>query len=379
MPWKEPGKGDKDPWNSGGQQPPDLEEVFRNVNNRLRSIFGGGGGGTKNRKSDSSGVGGMFGILIVALLLWVGWDSVHIVDQSEQGIVLRFGAYNRTLSPGINLTLPRPIETMLVVNVSNVRSIDDAGHMLTQDENLIEFDYKVQFRVASAQDFVFKVRDPQETVKSAAESALRESVGTNRLDAILEGTQREVVRIETQRVLQETLDRYQAGIQITEFNLVDVNVPAQVREAYSDVIRAREDRERYIEEAQVHANSVVPEARGQAARIIQEGEGYKASTVALANGEAQRFTLMLAEYQKAPEITRKRLYLQTMENVFARSQKVLMDAGSSGNILYLPLDQLGGEGNSSARALLPPVLTPDSGPVGENAASSRTSRREGRQ
>lgn len=378
MPWKEPGKGDKDPWNSGGQQPPDLEEVFRNVNNRLRSIFGGGGGGSKNRKSDSSGAGGMIGILAVAALLWIGWDSIHIVDQAEQGVVLRFGAYNRTLSPGINLTLPRPFETMMVVNVSNVRSLEDRGHMLTEDENLVEFIYKVQFRVASAQDFLFKVRDPEFTVKSAAESALRESVGTNRLDAILEGAQREMVRIETQRVLQETLDRYRAGIQVTQVNFVDVNVPAQVREAYSDVIRAREDRERFIEEARVHANSVVPEARGQAARIIQEGEGYKASTVALANGEAQRFTLMLAEYEKAPEITRKRLYLQTMENVFARSQKVLLDADSSGNILYLPLDQLGG-GSSSARALLPPVLTPDSGPVGENSASSRTSRREGRQ
>jgi membrane protease subunit HflK len=378
MPWKEPGKGDKDPWNSGGQQPPDLEEVFRNVNNRLKSIFGGGNGGGKNRKSDSSGAGGMIGILLVALVLWVGWDSVHIVDQAEQGVVLRFGKYNRTLSPGINLTLPRPIETLLVVNVSNVRSIEDRGHMLTQDENLVEFIYKVQFRVASAQDFLFKVRDPELTVKSAAESALRESVGTNRLDAILEGAQREKVRIETQRVLQETLDRYQAGIQVTQVNFVDVNVPAQVREAYSDVIRAREDRERFIEEARVHANSVVPEARGQAARIIQEAEGYKASTVALANGEASRFLLMLNEYLKAPEITRKRLYLQTMENVYARSQKVLLDAESSGNILYLPLDQLGG-GSSSAKALLPPVLTPDSGPVGENSASSRTSRREGRQ
>jgi membrane protease subunit HflK len=266
----------------------------------------------------------------------------------------------------------------MVVNVSNVRSIEDRGHMLTEDENLVEFIYKVQYRVASSQDFLFKVRDPEITVKSAAESALRESVGTNRLDAILEGAQREKVRIETQRVLQETLDRYEAGIQVTQVNFVDVNVPAQVREAYSDVIRAREDRERFIEEARVHANSVVPEARGQAARVIQEAEGYKASTVALANGEAQRFTLMLAEYEKAPEITRKRLYLQTMENVFARSQKVLLDADSSGNILYLPLDQLGG-GSSSARALLPPVLTPDSGPVGENSASSRTSRREGRQ
>lgn len=379
MPWKEPGKGDKDPWNSGGQQPPDLEEVFRNVNNRLKSIFGGGNGGGKNRKSDSSGAGGMIGIILVAIVLWVGWDSVHIVDQAEQGIVLRFGAYNRTLSPGINVTLPRPIETLLVVNVSNVRSLEDRGHMLTQDENLVEFIYKVQFRVASAQDFVFKIRDPELTVKSAAESALRESVGTNRLDAILEGTQREIVRIETQRVLQETLDRYQAGIQITEFNLVDVNVPAQVREAYSDVIRAREDRERFIEEARVHANSVVPEARGQAARIIQEAEGYKASTVALANGEAARFMLMLNAYRQAPEITRKRLYLQTMENVFSRSQKVLLDADSSGNILYLPLGQLVGDDANAARALLPPVLTPDSGPVGENSATSRTSRREGRQ
>jgi membrane protease subunit HflK len=376
MPWKEPGKGDKDPWNSGGQQPPDLEEVFRNVNNRLRAIFGGSGGG--NRKSESSGSGGIFGIVLVALLLWIGFDAVHIVDEAEQGVVLRFGKYNRTLSPGINLTMPRPFETMTTVNVSSVRSLEDRGNMLTEDENLVEFIYKVQYRVASAQDFLFKVRDPELTVKQAAESALRESVGTNRLDAILEGTQRETIRIETQRVLQETLDRYQAGITINQFNLEDVNVPAQVREAYSDVIRAREDRERFIEEARVHANSVVPDARGKAARIIQEAEGYKASTVALADGEAQRFILMLNEYQKAPEITRKRLYLQTMENVFARSQKVLLDADSSGNILYLPLNQLG-IGAGSGEALLPPMITPDSGPVGENSASSRTSRREGRQ
>ena len=377
MPWKEPGKGDKDPWSSGDQQPPDLEEVFRNVNNRLRSIFGGSGGGGKS-KSDSSGAGGMFGILLVAILLWTGWDAVHIVDEAEVGVVLRFGKYNRTLSPGINLTLPRPFETMTAVNVSSVRSLEDRGHMLTEDENLIEFIYKVQYRVDTAQDFLFRVRDPELTVKQAAESALRESVGSNRLDAILEGTQRETIRIETQSVLQETLNRYQTGIVINQFNLEDVNVPAQVREAYSDVIRAREDRERYIEEARVHVNSVVPEARGQAARISQEAEGYKASSVALATGEASRFLLLLAEYQKAPEITRKRMYLQTMENVFARSQKVLLDSDSNGNVLYLPLDQLGG-GGSSGRALLPPIVTPDSGPAGENAASNRTSRREGRE
>ena len=376
MPWKEPGKGDKDPWNSGDQQPPDLEEVFQKVGDNIRSIFGGGGG--RKRDSSSGSSGGIFGIIVVALLLWVGFDAVHIVDEAEQGVVLRFGAYNRTLSPGINLTLPRPFETMTAVNVSNVRSLEDRGNMLTEDENLVEFIYKVQYRVANAQDFLFEVRDPEITVKQAAESALRESVGTNRLDAILEGTQRETVRIETQRVLQDTLDRYQSGVQITEFNLVDVNVPAQVREAYSDVIRAREDRERFIEEARVHANSVVPEARGHAARVIQEAEGYKASTVALAQGEAQRFTLMLREYQLAPEITRKRLYLQTMENVFARSSKVLIDSESSGNVLYLPLGSMGANA-SGGNALMPPIVTPDKGPVGENQATSRTSRREGRQ
>jgi membrane protease subunit HflK len=377
MPWKEPGKGDKDPWNSGGQQPPDLEEVFRTVNNRLKAIFGGGG----RRRSDSdeggSGGGSLFSIVAVALLLWGGWDAVHIIDEAEQGVVLRFGAYNRTLSPGINLTLPRPFETLFKVNVSSVRSIEDRANMLTEDENLVEFNYKVQFRVASAQDFLFRVRSPESTVRDAAESALRESVGTNRLDAILEGTQRETVRLETFRVLQETLDRYQAGVLITQVNFTDVNVPAQVREAYSDVIRAREDRERFIEEARVHANSVVPEARGQAARVVQEAEGYKEATVAVAEGEAQRFSLLLAEYQKAPEITRKRLYLQTMENVFGRSNKVFLDADNSGNVLYLPLDQL--SGGIQGRAVMPPIVTPDGGVGIDSPSPSRDARREGRQ
>ena len=187
MPWKEPGKGDKDPWSSGGQQPPDLEEVFRNVSNRLRSLFGGGGG--RGRRSDGNGSSGgssLFGIVVVAFLLWAGWDAVHIIDEAEQGVVLRFGAYNRTLSPGINLTLPRPFESVFKVNVSSVRSLEDRANMLTADENLVEINYKIQFRVADSQDFLFRVRDPEATVGDAAESALRECVGTNRLDAILE-------------------------------------------------------------------------------------------------------------------------------------------------------------------------------------------------
>jgi len=374
MPWKEPGKGDKDPWGSG-DQPPDLDEVFRNVNKRLKSLLGGGGRGDSGRRSGNGG-GGIVGVILVGLVLWVGWDSVHIIDEAEQGVVLRFGKYNRTLSPGINLTLPRPFETMVAVNVSSIRSLEDRGNMLTQDENLVEFVYKVQYRVSSAQDFLFKVRDPETTVRQSAESALRESVGTNRLDAILEGTQRETIRRETQRVLQETLDRYEAGILISEFNLEDVNVPVAVREAYSDVIRAREDKERFIEEARVHANSVIPEARGQAARVVQEAEGYRASTIALAVGEAQRFNQLLEEYRKAPDITRKRLYLQTMESVLGRSKKVLLDADSSGNLLYLPLDQFTGQGGSTPPPV-PPLIGKDSG--GDNNAASRNARREGRQ
>jgi modulator of FtsH protease HflK len=377
MPWKEPGKGDKDPWKSNGEQPPDLEEIFGNVSKRMQSLFGGGGKSSGSADGKSiGGSGGAFSLVLLLIIFWVGWDSVHVIDEAEKGVVLRFGKYARTLDSGFNMTLPRPFETLTKVNISNVRVVEDRGHMLTGDENLVEFIYKVQYRINNAQFFLFNVRDPELTLRQAAESALRESVGTNSLDAILEGNARTKVRIETQRVLQETLDLYQAGLQVTEFNLVDVNVPMQVREAYSDVIRAREDRERFKEEAQVHANSVIPAARGNAARIEQEAAGYKASTIALAEGEASRFSQVLTQYQLAPEITRKRLYLETMESVFSRNRKVFLDVDSSGNILYLPLDQTGGGINPSR--IMPPVKTPaNEGQDSTPGARSKT--REGRQ
>jgi len=381
MPWKEPGKGDKDPWKSGGQQPPDLEEIFGNVSKRLQSLFGGGGKGSGSEGREGggpSGIGGAFSLAVLLIIFWVGWDSVHVIDEAENGVVLRFGKYSRTLQPGFNLTLPRPFETLSKVNINNVRVVEDRGHMLTEDENLVEFVYKVQYRINNAQHFLFQVRDPELTLQQAAESALRESVGTNTLDAILEGNARTKVRIETQRVLQETLDSYEAGLQVTEFNLVDVNVPMQVREAYSDVIRAREDRERFTEEARVHANSVIPEARGTAARIEQEAAGYRASTIALAEGEASRFTQVLTQYRLAPEITRKRLYLETMEQVFSRNRKVFLDVDSSGNILYLPLDQPGNGVNPAN--IIPPIK--GTKPIGEDSpddsANARAKSREAR-
>jgi membrane protease subunit HflK len=381
MPWKEPGKGDKDPWKSGGQQPPDLEEIFGNVSKRLQSLFGGGGKGSGSEGSEGSGksgVGGAFSLVLLLIVFWVGWDSFHVIDEAENGVVLRFGKYSRTLQPGFNLTLPRPFETLYKVNINNVRVTEDRGHMLTEDENLVEFVYKVQYRINNAQHFLFNVRDPEMTLRQAAESALRESVGTNSLDAILEGNARTKVRIETQRVLQETLDFYQAGLQVTEFNLVDVNVPMQVREAYSDVIRAREDRERFTEEARVHANSVIPEARGTAARIEQEAAGYMASTIALAEGEASRFSQVLTQYQLAPEITRKRLYLETMEQVLSRNRKVFLDVDSSGNILYLPIDQPGNGVNPAT--IMPPIKGTSAIGVDspEDSAKSRSKAREAR-
>ncbi|MDX1459908.1 MAG: FtsH protease activity modulator HflK [Xanthomonadales bacterium] len=375
MPWKEPGKGNKDPWNSGNQQPPDLDDVFRNLGAKFRSVFRGNGSGQGG--SDKGSGGGMFSLIILLLIFWVGWDAVHVIDETERGVVLRFGEFSRELQPGFNLTLPRPIETLEIVSVSS-RSVDDRGHMLTEDENLVQFDYQVQYRVSSPQDFLFEVRSPEITLKEAAESALRESVGSTGLDEILEGTTREQVRIETLRVLQETLDSYQSGLQVTEFNLTDVTVPAQVQEAYSDVVRAREDRERFIEEARVHANSVIPEARGTAARIVQEATGYRDATIALAEGEADRFTALLTEYERAPEVTRKRLYLQTLENVLSRSKKVLLDVDGSGNVLYLPLDGLTGSQSSPGR--MPPLVTPDNSSAqnADRSSSNRNANREGR-
>jgi len=355
MPWKEPGKGNgKDPWKQG-DQPPELDEVFQNVQNKVRSLFGGGGSGGK-QSSGSGGGGGLLSLALVLVVLWGIWDSIHIIDEAERGVVLRFGEYTRILDPGFNLTLPRPVEAVQTVNVSNVRTAEDRGQMLTRDENLAEFDYKVQYVIMDPQKFLFQVRDPEITLLQASESALRDSVGNNRLDAILEGTTRDQVRLDTRQTLQETLDSYEAGIRVTEFNLSDVNVPPQVREAYSDVIRAREDRQRFIEEAQVHANSVIPEARGRAARIVEEAQGYRDSTIALAEGEADRFNLQLEEYRLAPEVTRKRMYLQAMEGVLADTKKVLLDVDSSGNVLYLPLD---GATSGSGSNRIPPLVTPD--------------------
>ncbi len=221
MPWKEPGKGDKDPWKSGDQQPPDLEEVFKSVSSKVRSIFGGGSG--SGSSSSSSGNSGLLPLLVLLVLFWAGWDAVHILDEAERGVVMRFGKYSRTLQPGINLTMPRPIESLTKVNVTGIRSVEDRGHMLTADENLVDLNFSVQYRVSSAENFLFRVRDPELTLHQAMESALRESVGTNNLDFILGGEGRLKVGIETERVLQETLDRLMLESERVAFHEIEID------------------------------------------------------------------------------------------------------------------------------------------------------------
>lgn len=356
MPWNEPGRGSgggKDPWKGGnGQQPPDLDEVFSNVQRRLKQIMGGGAGDSGAARSGSgggSGSGGIIGILLVVAVLWVVWNSVHIVDESERGVVLRFGEYTRTLSPGLNFTLPRPIEEVTKVNVSRVRSLESASRMLTGDENLIDLAFAVQYRVIQPEAFLFNVQVPEESLGHAADSAMREVVGTNNMDFILE-IGRGQIALDTQDLLIEILERYQPGIEITSFNLQEVRPPAQVRAAFDDVVRAREDQIRFANEAQAYANQEVPEARGRAARVLEEAQAYREAIIARATGEADRFVAIVEQYRLAPDVTRERLYLETMEQVFGRSAKILLDVEGSSNMLYLGLDGL----STGARNAPPP-------------------------
>ncbi|MFU8876938.1 MAG: FtsH protease activity modulator HflK [Wenzhouxiangellaceae bacterium] len=358
MPWNEPGRGGgngQDPWKGGGQQPPDLDEVFANVQKRLKKIIGGGdsGGGDKS-SAGGPGFGGL--ILLIGLLagIWVVWNSIHIIDESERGVVLRFGEYSRTLTPGLKLTLPAPVETVQKVNVTEVRSVESRARMLTGDENLIDLGYAVQFRVLEPEKFLFNVQDPVQSLREATDSSIREIIGTNNMDFILEAG-RGVIAITAGELLQDIVDRYDSGIQVESFNLQEVRPPNQVQGAFDDVVRAREDQIRFANEAQAYANQVVPEARGGAARIREEAQAYRDALIAQAEGEADRFIALYTEYSRAPEVTRQRLYLETLQSVYASVPKVLINSDSN-NLLYLPLDRMTGAGSAAGSPLPPPPL-----------------------
>lgn len=345
MAWNEPGgnSNNQDPWGGrkgGGRQgPPDLDEAFRKLQESLNGLFGGG----KKRGGDNgTGSGGGFGLLFVGLgLLAVIWlySAIYVVDEQEQAVVLRFGKYYETVGPGLNIYFP-PIDRKFQENVTRERAYSKQGAMLTEDENIIEVPLTVQYKISNLQDFVLNVDQPEVSLQHATDSAVRHVVGSTEMDQVLtEG--REVMASEVQERLQRFLDNYRTGISVTQVNIQSAAAPREVQEAFDDVIRAREDEQREKNQAESYANGVVPEARGQAQRLIEDANGYRDEVVARAQGEAERFTALVAEYRKAPEVTRQRLYLDTMQELMSNTSKVLVtgDKGQN-NLLYLPLDKM---------------------------------------
>ncbi|MBU4046019.1 MAG: FtsH protease activity modulator HflK [Gammaproteobacteria bacterium] len=337
--------------NSGG--PPDLEEVVRNLNRKIESIFGGRGGSTP-KSGGSGGVGGGMSIgliLLIVALIWLA-SGFYIVDEGQRGVVLRFGKQVETTEAGPRWHLPYPVETVEIVNLSQVRTIE-VGYrdnvknkvlreslMLTDDENIIDIQFAVQYFLKDPGAYLFNNRNPDENVRQSAETAIREVVGRSKMDFVLyEG--REEVAGETTRLMQDILDRYNSGIVISKLTMQNAQPPEQVQAAFDDAVKAGQDRERQKNEGQAYANDVVPKAKGAAARLMEEASGYKQSVIANAEGDASRFKQILAEYEKAPKVTRERMYIDMMQQIMTSSSKVMIDQkNGNGSLLYLPLDKL---------------------------------------
>lgn len=329
MAWNEPGK--RDPWR-GNQKGPDMEDALRRLRERFGNLFGGGGG-------NGGGSGGILVAVVAILLAWLILDSWSVINARDVGVVQRFGKKTRIMSPGFNLKWPRPIETVTKVKIKDVRLLADSVRMLTMDENIVSIDFNVQYQVSDAEKFLFRVKDvDSETVKQAAESAVRQVIGGSAMDTILSGQGAELVA-ETKKVLQATLDSYDAGVAVTEVNFQSVAPPHEVKDAFDDVTNARENKQQTENEAQAYANKIIPEARGEAARIKAQAEGYRAERIARAEGDADRFNQLVAQYRAAPEVTRRRLYLETMQQVLRDSVKVI-DSSNGRSLINLPVDKL---------------------------------------
>lgn len=341
MAWNEPGGNGKqrDPW-GGDQGPPDLDEAFRKFREKLGGALGGGGTGDARF---NSGVIGLVLLLIFGVWFYLG---IYVIDEQERAVVLRFGRYHQTLDPGLNWK-PRLMDQVVPVNVTKERQYASEGRMLTQDENIVELQIVVQYNISDVKSFVLNVRDPEFSLRQATESALRHVVGSTRLDQVLsEG--RGQISDEVKVKLQSYLDNYGTGIQVVKITIQEARPPAQVKAAFDDVIKAKEDEERLKNEASAYANGIVPEARGRAQRMLEEAAAYRGKVVAEAQGEAQRFEKLLAEYRKAPEVTRERLYLDAVQRVMSATSKVLVDVPGGNNVLYLPLDKMARPGAAAA-------------------------------
>ena len=398
--------------NSGRNDgPPDLDELWRDFNRKLNGLFGGGRtGGPRGNEPPSSGGGppyqpnmksaGIgFGLIAgVAVLVWLG-SGFFIVQEGQQAVVTSFGRYSHTTDAGFKWRFPYPFQAHETVAVTQLRSIEVGrstvgqatglrdSSMLTQDENIVDIRFTVQYRLKDARAYLFENNRPDEAVMMAAESAVREIVGRSKVDQVLY-EQRDAIAADLMKSLQNQLDRLNAGIIVANVNVQSVQVPEQVQAAFNDAVKAGADRDRFRNEGQAYASDVIPKARGTAARLNEEAEGYRERVIAQAEGDAQRFRSVLAEYQKAPAVTRDRLYLETMQQVYANVSKVMVDSRSGSNLLYLPLDRLMQAAGASVpsmgaqppAAAQPDPATPPAGAAGDARSrdNTRSREREGR-
>ena len=344
MAWNEPG-GNKprDPWGGGGggggdQRPPDLDEALKNLKDRINSLFGGKSGGGGGKKPSGGFPGGLLAVFLIILAVGYVLMGFYVVDQSQRAVVLRFGEFNRMVDPGLNWRAPI-IEQTMKVDVGQNRSYELSEEMLTEDTNIVSVTLEVQYKVLDPQAYLLRVAAPEAILEHATSSALRHVVGSSTMDGVLKD-RREDIRLEVRERLQDYLDRYNTGLVINQVVLDKTAAPEAVRDAFDDVAKAKEDEDRFKKEAEAYYNSVIPQARGQGARIEAEADAYKARVVAEALGDAARFNDMVTEYRKAPEVTRQRLYLQTMTEVLSNSSKVLADIPNGDSLMYLPLDQM---------------------------------------
>ena len=346
MAWNEPGgnRNDNDPWgnkNGGGNQgPPDLDEALKKLLDKFNGMFGSGPG----KGSNGSGGGstqGVGGFIFFGLILFAGFlifKAMHTIDEQQRGVVLTLGEYSRTLEPGLRFVIPL-VEKVTAVNVTNVRNSELNQEMLTQDENVVEVELNVQFTVSDPVSFALRAEDPERTLQHAAGSALRHEVGSTDLNEIM--TSGRAILAENTRIrLQGFMDAYSTGINVSVVNVKEARAPSAVQAAFDDVQKANLDKERYVNEAEAYANTVVPQARGASQRLLEEANAYKDKVVSKAKGEADRFEKVLVEYKKAPEVTRSRLYLDAISSVYEKSSKVLVDVEGGNNMMYLPLDKL---------------------------------------
>ena len=391
MPWNEPGGSDKDPWgkkksggsSKGSNNVDNIEDITRKINDKLGSFFGKDSGSNGSDKKDAGGFNNS-SLIVIGVVLLGAWlaTGFYTVDSAQRGVVFNFGAFKETTRPGLHWHFPYPVETVELVDIDRVRTAEDRTHMLTKDENIVDIGVAAQYKIKDPEDYLFNVYLPdyepnqaRGTLSQVMRSSVREIAGRNTMDSILKEN-RESIAPDTKQVMQQVLDSYKSGLEIIKVNVTYAEAPQQVKDAFDDANRAREDKDKFKNQAETYAKKVVPIAEGKASRLEEAATAYKSRVIARAEGDASRFDQLRTEYEKAPVVTRKRLYLETMEHVFENTSKIMVDSKSGNNLLYLPLDKLnrGSANQSTSSSEFDPATAAAVNRVIKNRSTRRTGR-----